>query len=69
MNDLETFALDMIRMVALSDNMLTATQAARVLGISPSTLRNHKEVVAVRTSGGHRRYRVLDVLAALEKQG
>ncbi|ODU03329.1 MAG: hypothetical protein ABS81_14590 [Pseudonocardia sp. SCN 72-86] len=50
-----------------NERMMTATEVARVLHTHPSTIRRYAErgiLRAVRTPGGHRRYRVADVEAA-----
>ncbi|MFR9807107.1 helix-turn-helix domain-containing protein [Pseudonocardia sp. RS010] len=46
------------------DDMLSLSEAARVLGVAANTLRNWadaEKVTAVRTPGGHRRFRYRDV--------
>jgi len=55
----------------MSERLLTLRQAAKQLGADPSTLRrwdNEGRLQAVRTPGGHRRYRLSDIQALQGQQ-
>ena len=54
------------------EDMLTTSQAARVLGVHPATLRGYEAdglIVARRLPGGYRRWRRGDLLALRDGQG
>jgi excisionase family DNA binding protein len=52
-----------------ADELLPVTEAARLLGVSASSLRNYEKqrlIVSHRTPGGHRRFRRGDVEALVD---
>lgn len=54
------------------DKLVSIGQAARMLGVHSDTLRRWEsegKIQALRTRGGHRRYRVSDIQAILDRQG
>jgi len=53
------------------ETLISNKEAAKLLGIHPLTLRNWQnsgKIEAVRTAGGHYRYRLSDIVA-LQEQG
>ena len=57
-------------MVKGADEHLTSTEAARLLGVSAATIKRWSDdgvISTVRTPGGHRRFRRLDVSLAAER--
>ena len=51
------------------DTLISITKAAKILGVCAETLRvwdNENKLKAVRTKGGHRRYRLSDIKKMME---
>jgi excisionase family DNA binding protein len=66
----EQGVVDLREVPAVSDRLLTPAHAAAALGVAPRTVARWSDagrLGAVRTPGGHRRYRAEDVIDLRER--